>query len=165
MEKWKHRAMPSCHTCPPTLFSRKNILSLISLILSMIGNRWQFLISQWFNLNAIDSAICDLTGPWSSKVANCGMQASQKVVNLFVKRLQGLKTQMIFQNHGISGNRPEAMRWLRFLYVNIIFQYQKRKTDEHAPVLHLTQTQSARNELTKSNQFSPKLHMKQPEIT
>ena len=54
---------------------------------------------------------------------------------------------------------------LRENHFPLLFVRQKKTSYEKEPILHLTQIQSARNGLTKSNEFSSKLNMKQPEIT
>ena len=156
--------MLSCHTCLPTLFSPKNILSLIFFILSMFGHCWRFGISQ-SNLNFWVGYGRNLRPWWTRPPRSC--QSLCKTLARF------FKNKPVFKVIEFQENAPKAMRSWRFFYVKtcenhfpLLFARQKKKTSyEKEPILHLTQIQSARNGLTKSNEFSSKLNMKQPEIT
>ena len=89
--------MLSCHTCLPTLFSPKNILSLISFILSMFGHCWRFLISQ-SNLNFWVGYGRNLRPWWTRPPRSC--QPLCKTLARFLK-------QTSFQSHWMSGKRPK----------------------------------------------------------
>ena len=152
--------MLSCHTCLPTVFSPKNILYLISFILSMFGHCWRFLISQ-SNLNFWVGYGRNLWPWWTRPPRSC--HSLCKTLARFLKTNQFSKSLNFRKTPRKQCDHEDFSTWKPFS--TVIRASEKKTSYEKEPILHLTQIQSARNGLTKPNEFSSKLNMKQPEIT